>query len=97
MGPHGEYRLADVALDTTGDSARFSAKLMGPNQANVWARAWISNDQGTISEAASPMHLAGDRVTLDVPLPASTEGCEAYMRLESAPLETEHVVKLRLQ
>jgi len=97
MGPHGEYRLSDVALDITGGSARFSAKLIGPQQANVWARAWISNDQGTISETASQMHPAGDRVTLDVPLPASTEGCEAYMRLESAPLETEHVVKLRLQ
>jgi len=72
--------------------ARFSARLMGPSGKDVWARAWIGNDEGTLEEAASPKALAGETITLNVSLPASTQGCSAYMRIESSPLQTEHVV-----
>lgn len=96
MGPHGEYRLADVSITTLDGQARFSARVVGPAGKTAWARAWISNEQGTLSEAASPMLLTDDIVTLDVTLPESTEGCTAYMRIESAPLQTEHVVSLKL-
>lgn len=96
MGPHGEYRLADVSIATIDGRARFSARLIGPIGRSVWARAWISSDEGTLGETASPMAFAEETVMLDVPLPSSIEGCSAYMRIESAPLQTEHVVAIRL-
>ena len=97
MGPQGAYRLSDVSMVVIDGYARFSALLIGPDSKNVWARAWIGSDQGTLGETSSPKHLAGEAVTLDVPLPASTRGYAAYMRIESAPLQTEHVVSHRFE
>jgi hypothetical protein len=96
MGPNGEYRLSEVSINLLDDEVRFSARLEGPAGKNAWARVWISDAEGTLGEAASPMVRIGEAVTLDVPLPASTKGCVAYMRIESAPLQTEHVVSLSL-
>jgi hypothetical protein len=77
-------------------TARFSAVLNGPAGQPVWARAWRSTEAGTLSEAASPQMTAGDAVVLHVPWPLGEEPRFAYIRIESAPLKTEHVVGARL-
>jgi len=51
---------------------------------------------GTLAEAASPCLHAGDRVTLTVILHDSRIPENAFMRIESAPLATEHVVAIKL-
>jgi hypothetical protein len=40
--------------------------------------------------------MAGDHVTLEVTLRSAESPQNAYMRIESAPLKTEHVVVLKL-
>ena len=93
----GAYRLSDVELDLSGPSvAVFRAMLKGPEGAAVWARAWLSNETETLAEAASGELKAGDSVTLTVVLRGGEAPETAYMRIESAPLVTEHVVGLRL-
>ena len=90
-----EYRLADVRLELTDDQAIFHARLCGPDRAKVWARAWISDDSKTLSETATDMLSAGDHISLAVAIPANLpiEGAGlAAIRIESAPLQTEHVL-----
>jgi len=55
-------------------------------------RAWLSIEAGTLAEASSPRLMAGDHVTLR----SAESPQDAYVRIESAPLKTEHVVVLRL-
>ena len=91
------YWLSDVRLEIAGlTSAVFKARLNGPVGKPVWARAWLSIEAGTLAEADSPQLTAGDEVTLPVTLPTSEAPQYAYMRIESAPLNTEHVVGLKL-
>ena len=80
-------------------TAIFKARLNGPEEQPVWARAWLSTEAGTLAEAASPQLKAGGEVTLKVTLQTSTSESpqHAYMRIESAPLKTEHVVAMKLQ
>jgi len=40
--------------------------------------------------------MAGDNITLEVALRSDESPQSAYMRIESAPLKTEHVVALKL-
>lgn len=91
------YWLSDVRLivpDPT--TAVFKAKLNGAEGKPVWARAWLSTEAGTLAESASPQMNSGDEVTLEIKLQRSESPQYAYMPIESAPLNTEHVVVLKL-
>jgi hypothetical protein len=92
------YFLSDVCLDVSRpNTAVFRARLHGPAGAKVWARAWLSSEaDGTLAEAASDCLDAGDFVTLTVRLDDSRTPESAYLRIESAPLVTEHVVLIKL-
>ncbi len=93
---HG-YFLSDVRLEVPNPTtAIFKAMLNAPEGKPVWARAWLSTEAGTLAEGASQQMTAGDEVTLEVKLQTSESPQFAYMRIESAPLQTEHVVILKL-
>ena len=97
LRPAQEYFLSDVQLNILNtETAIFRATLNGPEGAPVWVRAWLSNDAGTLAEVASPQLTAGEDVTLEVRLRSTESPQTAYMRIESAPLKTEHVVALKL-
>ena len=98
MGPCHGYSLSDVQLNILNPmTAIFKAKLNGPGGKPVWARAWLSTEAGTLAESASPQLQAGDEVILEVILRTSESPQYAYMRVESAPLNTEHVVALKIE
>ena len=92
------YFLSDVRLEIPdSDTAVFTAKLNAPAGAPVWARAWLSNElEGTLAETASPRLTAGDVLSLTVILRDIRIPENACIRIESAPLETEQVVIIRL-
>jgi hypothetical protein len=92
------YFLSDVGLDIpSSHTAVFCAKLNGPVGSQVWARAWLSNQtDGTLAEAESPPLNAGEVVTLTVMLQGDRVPEYAFIRIESAPLTTEHVVGIKL-
>ncbi len=97
LRPSRGYSLSDVRLgipDTT--TAIFKARLNGPKDSSVWARAWLSTEAETLAESASPELKARHQVTLRVTLQSPESPVCAYMRIESAPLQTEHVVALKL-
>jgi hypothetical protein len=97
MGPCHGYSLSEVQLDIPDPTtAIFEATLNGPSEKPVWARAWLSTEAGTLAEAASPQLKAGESVTLKVTLRTPESPQYAYMRIESAPLNAEHVVGLKL-
>lgn len=96
MVPQGEFWLEDVSVLSNPEKVRFTATLAGPEGADVWVRAWISDDRRTLSETASPRAVAGDTIVLEVASPPSTSGCSAYLRIESQPLITEHILRHRL-
>jgi hypothetical protein len=97
LPPSRDYSLSDVQLEIPNPTtAIFKATLKGPEGAPVWARAWLSTEAGTLAETASPQLTAGDPVTLAVALRGAQSPQYAYMRIESAPLKTEHVVVLKL-
>jgi hypothetical protein len=97
--PATEYRLRDVRLDIPDpETAVFRAELLGPPNSNVWARAWVSNEaSGALAEAVSPPMTAGDQVTLTLKLVKDGKPELACMRIESAPLDTKHVMHLHLE
>jgi hypothetical protein len=92
------YFLSDVSLDIPGqDTAIFQARLQGPAGSKVWARAWLSNEiDGTLAEVATDCLDAGTLVTLTLRLEDTRMPENAFIRIESAPLATEHVVMIRL-
>ena len=96
--PPPDYHLDEVRLDIPdAQTAVFRAKLIGPSGSHVWARAWLgSESEGTIAETASPQMNAGDEVTLIVKLSRDATPEGAYIRIESAPLKTKHIMCLRL-
>jgi hypothetical protein len=96
--PCGQYRLSSTSLDIPdAETAVFKATLHGPTGAQVWARAWLWNDiDNTLAEAASPPMTSGDQVTLTVTLKDVRTPDHASMRIESSPLATEHVVRIKL-
>ena len=95
--PSRGYSLADVLLEIRNPTtALFKAKLDGPEGAPVWVRAWLSTEAGTLAETASHQLRAGEYVTLEVMLQSPESPQSAYLRIESAPLKTEHVVVQRL-
>ena len=96
LKPSGNFWLSDVRLEIPDAvTAIFKAKLNGPIDSPVWARAWLSTEAGTLAEAASPQLNAGDNVTLKMTLKNFESPQSAYMRIESTPLNTEHVVGLK--
>jgi hypothetical protein len=98
LRPAHAYSLSDVRLNIPNPmTAIFRARLNGPTGARVWVRAWLSTEAGTLAETASPQLTVGEHVTLEVKLPGSESPQTAYMRIESAPLKTEHVVALQLK
>jgi hypothetical protein len=97
LRPANGYWLSDVRLDIpNATTAIFKARLNGPKGSSVWARAWLSTEAGTLAEAASSQLKAGDEVELQVILRSPEAPEYAYMRIESAPLHTEHIVRLKL-
>src|SRR6185312_1943722 len=89
LHPTHSYFLSDVRLEIPNPTtAIFKAKLNAPEGKPVWARAWLSTEEETLAEAASPQMTAGDEVTLEVKLKTEEEPQAAYMRIESAPLKT---------
>ena len=96
--PPSDYHLEEVRLDIPDrQTAVFRAKLIGPPGSQVWARAWLASEsEGTMAETASPQMNAGDEVTLIVKLARDTTPEAAYIRIESAPLKTKHIMCFRL-
>jgi hypothetical protein len=93
----GSYSLSHVRLDMASPAlAIFKAKLNGPEGRPVWVRAWLSTEAGTLAESASPQLKVGDEVTLEVALHGAVSPQFAYMRIESAPLQTEHIIVRKL-
>jgi hypothetical protein len=92
------YFLSDVCLEIgSPDTATFGAKLNAPVGAQVWARAWLSNEvDGTLAETASAMLKAGDKVLMTVKLRDDRKPEIGCIRIESAPLATEDVVIMNL-
>jgi hypothetical protein len=95
----GAYRLGEVILERPGDGTFIvRAKLHGPPGSAVWARAWVSTEHdGTLAETASGQLLAGDQVRLAIKLKDDRQPDFVYARIESAPLQTEHVVGAALR
>jgi hypothetical protein len=97
LPPSHGYSLSEIGLEIPNPAtAIFKARLNGPDGAPVWVRAWLSTEAGTLAETALPQRMAGDHVTLEVTLRSAESPQTAYMRIESAPLKTEHVVALKL-
>jgi hypothetical protein len=97
LRPSGAYSLSCVQFEwRDATTAIFKATLNGPEGKPAWARAWLSTEAGTLAETASPQVKTGDEVTLEVRLHTSELPQYAYMRIESSPLNTEHVVGLKL-
>ncbi len=93
-----DYFLSEVCLEIPRpDTAVFRARLHGPAGAKVWVRAWLSSESdGTLAEVASGCLDAGELVTLTLKLDDPRTPESAYLRIESAPLATEHVVAIKL-
>lgn len=98
LPPSGAYFLSEVRMDIPDPlTVIFKAKLHGPVGSPVWTRAWVSTQiDGTLAEVASPQMAAGDEAVLTVKLKDGKRPDHAYMRIESAPLCTEHVVSTEL-
>jgi len=97
LRPSRGYSLSHIRLEIPNPTtAIFKATLNGLEGKPVWARAWLSTEAGTLAESASPQMKAGEEVTLEVTLKTSESPQYAYMRIESSPLKTEHVVALKL-
>ena len=96
--PPSDYHLEEVRLDIPDpQTAVFQAKLIGPPGSYVWARAWLGSEaEGTMAETASPQMNAGDEVKLIVKLAREATPEAAYIRIESAPLKTKHIMCFRL-
>src|SRR5215467_9199075 len=97
LRPSGGYSLSCVQFEwRDAITAIFKAKLNGPEGSPAWARAWLSTEAGTLAESASPQLTTGDEVTLEVRLHTFDSPQYAHMRIESSPLNTQHVVSLKL-
>ena len=97
LRPRRGYFLSDVRLDlSTPATAIFQARLHGPAGKPVWVRPWLSTEDGTLAESASDQLNSGDEVALELAVPSAPRAQYAYMRIESAPLNTEHIVALKL-
>lgn len=92
------YFLSDVSLEIPApDTAIFRAKLNGPPGSKVWLRAWLSTElDGTLAEVPSEPLNAGELATLTVKLHDPRIPEIACIRIESAPLATEHVAVIKL-
>ena len=100
-GPSEGYQLDDVSLCIENErTAIFRATLTAPAGAAVWARAWVSSEEQTLAESASPRMSAGQIAELKVTLAENIRPEDAVMgcmRIESAPLATKHVVRFDLE
>ena len=92
------YFLSDVTLEIPNqNTAVFRTRLNGPPDSKVWVRAWLSTElDGTLAEVASEPLNAGEFTTLTVKLHDPRIPENACIRIESAPLATEHVAIIKL-
>ena len=91
------YALSDIKLSVGDNMINVEATCKGPHGAMVWLRAWLSNEVGTLSETAIGPVEAGSKVLIGIPIPDKIEAQDrhtVYIRIESAPLQTEHVVSI---
>jgi len=95
----GAYRLQDPSLSIRGETLTFHATVAAPEGESCWLRAWLSDEHRTLSEAVAQSHGSGTRVSIEVAVPPElTPGAYfAVVRIESRPLETEHVVVFKLR
>jgi len=89
-----EYEVRDLVI--TGDAGvlRLTALCHGPDGTEVWARAWLSNQRGTLAETTQGPVLAGSVVSLEVPIPVELDPENKYLaafRVEAMPLDTREV------
>ena len=92
------YFLSDVILKVPdSQTAIFCARLNGPAGAKVWVRAWLSTElDGSLAETEAGPLPSGDVATITVKLHDKRIPENAFIRIESAPFATEHVVGLQL-
>lgn len=91
------YALSEIKLSVSDNTINVEATCNGPQDALIWTRAWLSNEVGTLSETAIEPVEAGSRVLIGIPIPEKIEPQDrhtVYIRNESAPLQTEHVVSI---
>ena len=89
------YTLSKVEVSMKDKVVHVEANCSGPRGAMVWARAWLSNELGTLSETSIEPVIAGSPISIDVTIPNGINAMNqhtVYVRVESAPLQTEHVV-----
>lgn len=100
LAAQGEYRISEVRLEISEGLAVFHPTLTGPGGAQVWARAWLSDEDGTLSETATEALVSGAQPAIAVRLPEHMQAHHDYLaviRIESAPLQTEHVLSKKLR
>jgi len=97
--PADDYKLKDVGVAVEAGKLRIRAQCCGPHRAMVWVRAWLSNETGTLAEAALDPVSAGTMVSIEVRIPKNLpphERYTAFIRIESSPLKTRQVVGVPL-
>ncbi|NRA38076.1 MAG: hypothetical protein HRU15_08055 [Planctomycetes bacterium] len=90
--PKGEYSIIDGQLTVgPGRALRLSCKVLAPEGETVCVRSWASNEDCTLDEDVAANSEV--EIELDVPADKALSGeYIACLRLESAPLKTEHTV-----
>jgi len=89
-----EYEVRSLVVAGDAGVLRLTALCHGPDGAEVWARAWLSNQRGTLAESAQGPVLAGSVVSLEVPIPVDLDPEDKYLaafRVEASPLDTRDV------
>lgn len=100
LAAQGEYCISKVRLEVSRELAVFHPTLTGPDGAQVWARAWLSDEDGTLSETATKALVSGAEPAIAVRIPENLSSSHDYLaviRIESAPLQTEHVLSKKLR
>ena len=100
LAAQGEYRISEVRLEISEGLAVFHPTLTGPEGAQVWARAWLSDEDGTLSETATEALVSSAQPAIAVRIPDNLRADQEYVaviRIESAPLRTEHVLSKKLR
>jgi hypothetical protein len=91
------YTLSNVEVSVQHKMVHVVARGSGPQGAMAWVRAWLSNELRTLSETSIEPVKAGSFISIDVPMPNLIDPNDhhtVYVRIESSPLHTEHVVSV---
>ena len=96
--PDGVYSLLDVKFEIRDPStAVFSAIVEAPPESSPWVRCWVSNAiEGTLAQAEQSEVTPGAEIRLNIELTTESVPELACIRIESAPLATEHTLHVRL-